>query len=103
MNKKIVFIVGIVVVVGLVIFASINFSQNQKSDSSKISVVTTLFPLYDFAKNIGQDKVEVSLLLPPGVGPHSFEPRPSDILKINESDIFVYTGEFMEPSAHDII
>ncbi len=103
MNKKILFVVGVIIIIGLVLFAIINITQNQKSDSSKISVVTTLFPLYDFSKVIGQDKVEVSLLLPPGVEAHVYEPKPSDIVKINESDIFVYTGEFMEPWAKDII
>ncbi|OGW54504.1 MAG: hypothetical protein A2Y81_06860 [Nitrospirae bacterium RBG_13_43_8] len=69
----------------------------------KLKVITTLFPLYDMAKNIGDDKAEVSLLLPPGVEAHSFEPKPSDIVKINEADIFVYTGKFMEPWAEDVI
>jgi zinc transport system substrate-binding protein len=55
------------------------------------------------AKSIGADKAEVSLLLPPGVEAHSFEPKPSDIVKINNADIFVYTGKFMEPWAEDII
>ncbi|HET6516017.1 MAG TPA: zinc ABC transporter substrate-binding protein [Thermodesulfovibrionales bacterium] len=70
---------------------------------NRIKVVTTLFPLYDMAKHIGADKAEVSLLLPPGVEPHSFEPKPGDILKINEAAIFVYTGKFMEPWAVGII
>lgn len=69
----------------------------------KIKVVTTLFPLYDMAKYIGADKAEVSLLLPPGIEAHSFEPKPSDIVKINQADIFVYIGKFMEPWAEGII
>jgi len=69
----------------------------------KLRVVTTLFPLYDMAKSIGSDKAEVLLLVPPGVEAHSFEPKPSDIVKINEADVFVYTGKFMEPWAEDII
>lgn len=69
----------------------------------KVRVITTLFPLYDMAKNIGAEKAEVSLLLPPGVEPHSFEPTPGDIVKINEADVFVYTGKFMEPWAEGII
>jgi len=78
---------------------------NKSADEGqhKIKVVTTLFPLYDMAKNIGANKAEVSLLLPPGVEAHSFEPKPSDIVKINEADIFVYTGKFMEPWADGII
>jgi len=101
--KKYIFIIGVIAVIGLGIFALSNISPKTKTDSQKITVVTTLFPLYDFAKNIGQDKVEVSLLLPPGVEAHTFEPKPSDITKINNADIFVYTGEFMEPWAHDIM
>jgi zinc transport system substrate-binding protein len=69
----------------------------------KLKVVTTLFPLYDMAKNIGMDKAEIFLLLPPGMEAHSFEPKPSDIVKINEADVFVYTGKFMEPWAEDVI
>lgn len=66
-------------------------------------VVTTLFPLYDFARNIGQDKIDVSLLLPPGVEPHAFEPKPSDIAKVARADVFIYTGKSMEPWAEKII
>lgn len=63
----------------------------------KISIVTTLFPLYDFVKNIGGEKVEVILLLSPGVDAHNFEPKPSDILTIIKANIFIYTGKYMEP------
>lgn len=65
----------------------------------RLQVVTTLFPLYDFARAIGGDRAEVSLLLPPGVEPHSFDPQPDDILRINRSDIFAYTNPAMEPWA----
>jgi len=100
MKKSIV----IMSMVALLVFAGCaNTTTENSGDNDKISVVTTLFPMYDFAKIIGGDKVEVSLLLPPGVEPHSFEPTPSDVVKINGSDLFVYTGEFMEPWAHDII
>ncbi|MGE5856737.1 MAG: metal ABC transporter substrate-binding protein, partial [Syntrophaceae bacterium] len=44
----------------------------------RLAVVTTLFPLYDFAKNIAGERADVSLLLPPGIEPHGFEPRPAD-------------------------
>ena len=43
------------------------------------------------------------MLLPPGVEAHLFEPKPSDIVKINEADIFIYTGKFMEPWVEGII
>ncbi|NWF52427.1 MAG: zinc ABC transporter substrate-binding protein [Nitrospirae bacterium] len=93
-----------------ILFLSLLFSasscekKTQKiNEEKRIKVITTLFPLYDFAKNIGKHKVDVILLLPPGIEPHSFEPKPKDILKINNADIFVYTGKFMEPWVEDIL
>lgn len=77
-------------------------SRTQR-DSGKLQVVTTLFPLYDFARTIGGDKAEVSLLLPPGVEPHSFEPRPEDVVRVNRAGLFIYTNPYMEPWAADIV
>lgn len=73
------------------------------SGDDKIKIVTTLFPQYDFVKEIAKDKVEVILLLSPGMEAHSYEPTPQDIVNIQKSDIFIYTGEYMEPWAHKII
>lgn len=75
----------------------------KETKSDKIQIVATLFPQYDFARQIAGDKAEVTLLLPPGVESHSYEPTPSDIIKINDSDLFLYTGENMEAWAQKII
>lgn len=77
--------------------------QEQIPATDKLKVVTTLFPLYDFVRNVGREKVEVSLLLPPGVEPHSFEPKPNDIVRVNKANVFIYTNKFMEPWATDIL
>lgn len=74
-------------------------SQPPASAHKKLVVVTTLFPLYDFCRTIGGDKVDVSLLLPPGVEAHAFSPRPEDAVRITKADLFVFTNEFMEPWA----
>ncbi len=71
--------------------------------AKKLRVVTSLFPLYDFARTVGGDRVEVRLLLPPGVEPHNFEPRPEDIVQLNKADIFIYTNRYMEPWAAEIV
>ncbi len=59
--------------------------------SREISVVATVFPAYDFARAVcgGED---VYMLLDPGTEIHSFEPSPEDILKIENADVFIYTG-----------
>lgn len=62
----------------------------------KPNVIVTLFPQYDMVRAIAQDKVNLEFLLPAGVEPHSFEPTPSNIVRINESDLFVYTSDIME-------
>jgi zinc transport system substrate-binding protein len=87
----------------LCIVASCGRKKAVEAGEKRISVITSLFPLYDFARNIGGNKVDVMLLLPPGVEAHTFEPRPADIVRIDSADIFVYTGEFMEPWVKDIL
>lgn len=103
-NKIIVGIIALVAIVGgMIALSQIKGTKQKNIDAGKIKIVTTLFPLYDMARSIGADKAAVSLLVPPGMEPHVFEPKPSDILKINQADCFVYTGRFMEPWAEDII
>jgi len=77
--------------------------SGSKTNHDKINIVTTLYPLYEFSREVGKDKADVTLLLPPGTEPHTYEPKPSDIIKIGNTDIFVYTGAGMEPWAHDIV
>lgn len=87
----------------LLLTASCQKKDEKLPEAKKLAVVTTLFPLYDFAKNIGGEYADVSLLMPPGVEPHGFEPRPEDIIRINRADIFIYTGKYMEPWADKIL
>ena len=90
-------IIGILLVC-IMVFGLIGCGEKKvERDSDKIYIVTTLFPQYDFAKQVGGDNVDVSLLLPTGVEPHSFEPTPKDIVNIQNADIFIYTGDYMEP------
>lgn len=97
---KIAFILLVcIVVTGL----SCAKKEEKQPGLKKLKVVTTLFPLYDFAKNIGGQYADVSLLLPPGVEPHGFEPRPEDIVRINKAHVFIYTGKHMEPWAEKIL
>lgn len=78
-------------------------STDTAQDSGKLHVITTLFPLYDFSRTMLGEQGDVSLLLPPGVESHAYEPTPQDIVRINKADVFIYTGEFMEPWAHKIL
>ncbi len=87
----------------LIVFCAVNIiEKDSKTSDEKIKVIATLFPQYDFVKQIGKEKVDVSLLLTPGTETHTYDPSPKDIIKINESDLFVYTGNYMEPWAESI-
>jgi zinc transport system substrate-binding protein len=85
------------------LFAGCQKKEAPAPVQKKLTVVTTLFPLYDIARTIGGDKAEVSLLLPPGIEPHTFEPKPADVVAVNHADIFVFTNEYMEPWAKSFL
>lgn len=61
-------------------------------DNEKITVVTTIFPYYDFTREIAEDKVNLHMLLKAGVETHSYEPTPKDIKMIQNANLFIYTG-----------
>lgn len=87
----------------LLLITACQKKDERQPEAKKLEVVTTLFPLYDFARNIGGGHAEIFLLIPPGVESHGFEPRPEDIIRINRADIFIYTGKYMEPWVEKIL
>jgi zinc transport system substrate-binding protein len=72
------------------VFAAGN--KDARRSNGKITVTATIFPPYDFTRAIAGDRINLSMLLPPGAESHSFEPTPRDIINIQNSDIFVYIG-----------
>ena len=60
--------------------------------TEKIQIVATIFPLYDFAREIAGEDAEVKMLLKPGAEVHSYEPTPQDIIAIQNCDVFLYIG-----------
>lgn len=74
--------------------------QNSKEteESYKLNIVTTLFPYYDMVRAIvGEtESIHVSMLVSPGQDSHSFEPAPSDVIQIDEADVFIYNGGSLE-------
>ena len=66
--------------------------ENKQTDSGKLQIITTLFPQYDFARQIAGDLAEVTLLLPPGTEAHTYEPSPADIIKYKKPT-YLFTPE----------
>lgn len=69
-----------------------NNNTSNSDESKKTSIVATIFPEYDFSREIAGDKADVTMLLSPGADTHSYEPTPQEIVMIQESDLFIYTG-----------
>ncbi|MBD5129519.1 MAG: zinc ABC transporter substrate-binding protein [Ruminococcaceae bacterium] len=65
-------------------------SSAEKTD--KLRIVTTIFPAYDFARQVFGDTAEITLLLKPGTESHSYDPSARDIVKIDSCDLFIYNG-----------
>lgn len=80
-----------------------NSGETSEKEPAKITIVATLFPQYDFARQIAGEYAKVVLLLPPGTESHSYDLRPADMITIKECDMFIYTGKYMEVWAQSII
>lgn len=75
----------------------------KRTDTNKIKIIATIFPLLEFAKAVAGDRGETNLLLPPGAEVHTWQPRASDIVKLSSADLFIYVGASLEPWFHDIL
>ena len=88
----------------LVLAASLTACGHEPPQADgRLRVVCTLFPYYDFVRQIGGDAVDVTLLVPAGRETHSFEPTPRDVIRISEADMFIYNGGESEQWVSDIL
>ena len=73
------------------------------NEKEKLTVITTGFASYDFARQLVKDKGEVIMLLSPGEESHTYEPTPADIVAIRQSDVFICGGGESEQWAERIL
>lgn len=85
----------ILLIVGIVF--GVRAANNKSTDANKLSVTTTFYPLYNFAEEIGGDRVTVTNMTPPGAEPHDYEVTPKQLADAQKSKVFVYIGGLMEP------
>jgi zinc transport system substrate-binding protein len=91
MKNVIMLLLALAVLIGITGCGQ-NKNTVARNQDGKINVTTTNFPPYDFVRQIAGDRVNLTMLLPPGAESHSFEPSPRDIITIQNSDIFIYAG-----------
>lgn len=73
------------------------------SYAEKIKVIASIVPLADFAKQVGGERIDVQLLLPPGASPHTYEPTPKALREVNDAKVFIKIGAGLENWAEKII
>ena len=83
-----------VIELNLVLLSSVSFAAFW---DSKPTIVTTIYPLYEFTRQVVGDKAEVILLVPAGAEPHDWEPAATDLIRIKRASLVVYNGGGMEP------
>lgn len=96
MNKKLIFILSVILIVIVGAFVFNKFSKNLPMQNGKIMVATSFYPMYFFAKTIGGDKTDVFNITPAAAEPHDYEPTTQDIVRINQSQMLILNGGKLE-------
>jgi zinc transport system substrate-binding protein len=95
--------ISLLILILLSFLLSCQQGKESNKEGQKLKVIATIFPIYDFARNIGGDKIKVTMLLPPGTDAHHYELKPKDIINVGKADIFLFTNFEMEQWAYKII
>ena len=98
-----VFISALILVATLCACGNNNNSVSNSDSDGKVKVVTTIFPPYDFTRQIGGENVDLTMLLKPGTESHNYDPTPQDIIKIQNCDLFIYVGGESDEWVNDIL
>ncbi len=91
-------ILAISVIIPLAAF-SLWLSEQNKAESMPVGghkILVTFYPLYQFTKAVGKDKIDASIIIPPGIEPHDWEPTIQDIEKMKDADMIVINGAGLE-------
>lgn len=92
-------VLTIILVAGAAILGGCSLGDSTGNDGKGgLPVVATVYPAYDIAKQVGGDKVKVTLLVPPGTEPHDWEPTVKDLKAVGQAKVFIYNGAGLEPS-----
>ena len=90
--KKYLLIGAAAAIAAAALFFAFRGERAASERGGRPKVVATIFPQYDFARAIGGDRIELSMLLKPGMDSHSYSPSPQDIINIQNCDLFIYIG-----------
>lgn len=91
--KKLLFIFCVVISISF-LFSCKKKSNDIDKDDDTLNIVTTIFPIYDFTKELfkGNDDVLIDMLINNGIDIHSYNPKATDMMKLSNADLFIYVG-----------
>ena len=98
MKKTIALILSVLMLIGAI-------PASGSAEPAKLRIVTTIFPIYDWVREIagGGENAEITLLLDSGVDLHSFQPSAEDIMKVATCDVFIYVGGESDEWVEDVL
>ncbi|WP_458745030.1 metal ABC transporter substrate-binding protein [Candidatus Nitrosocosmicus sp. T] len=107
-NTKIIFVATFTALLSLLsVIVSTNIDNNLNSvyatANKTLNVVTSISPITNIVKNIAGDKINLTGLVPEGVNSHTFEPVPSDIIKLSNADLVIINGLFLEDNMEKVV
>ncbi|HYF05138.1 MAG TPA: zinc ABC transporter substrate-binding protein [Patescibacteria group bacterium] len=105
-NKKIILIIAVIAVLGGVVYTVLKSDKqeaNPEAGRPKLKVVTSIYPLEEFAKNIGKDYVDIVTITPVGTEPHEYEPTPRDLVALYDTQVFVFNGNGVDAWAEKAV
>ena len=73
------------------------------AEDGRLKVMASFYPMYDFARKVGGDRIQVKDMVPAGTEPHDWEPAATDIRNLEDADVFVYNGADLEHWAEDVL
>lgn len=103
MKKNILQTVALLLIIALLLPGctqepnAIRTMENKNGREKQLKVYTSFYPYYDFAKKVGGNNIDVHIIIPSGTEPHSFEPPSRIIAQLEQADVFIYNGVYMEP------
>ncbi len=97
MNKRqALFITATAIIVVMVVFSTAFYAQQNKTETDKLKVVATFYPIAFFAQQIGGEEVIVNQLIPENTEVHTWQPSFDDILAIEEAEVIIYNGAYLD-------
>jgi len=100
--KKAIIVISLIIIAVASAVAYQIITTEEKQEIERIIITASFYPLYEFARQVGGEKVEVINITPAGTKPHGFEPTPKDLIAIQNSKLFIFNGAGLDPWAEKI-